>query len=161
MADEQDARVLLAEALFSDPKSRPVMEDLIAEKFPKAAPTIPGFQARKAVEAELAELRKLRDEVKSDRESEKLRREIDAEWARVVAAGLVSDEDREEVEKIMAERPSRPRAVIPASCRSPASTARAATGSRGTTARPRSARTRKRGPAPRRRTSCATFSAGS
>ena len=104
MADEQDARVLLAEALFSDPKSRPVMEDLIAEKFPKAAPTIPGFQARKAVEAELAELRKLRDEVKSDRESEKLRREIDAEWARVVAAGLVSDEDRAEVEKIMAER---------------------------------------------------------
>ena len=104
MADEQDARVLLAEALFSDPKSRPVMEDLIAEKFPKAAPTIPGFQARKAVEAELAELRKLRDELKSERDTDKMRREVDAEWQRVVAAGLVSDEDRAEVEKIMAER---------------------------------------------------------
>jgi len=104
MADEQDARVLLAEALFSDPKARPVMEDLIAEKFPKAAPTIPGFQARKAVEAELAELRKLRDELKSERDTDKMRREVDAEWQRVVAAGLVSDEDRAEVEKIMAER---------------------------------------------------------
>src|SRR2546428_9304187 len=103
MADEQDARVLLAEALFSDPKARPVMEDLIAEKFPKAAPTIPGFQARKAVEAELAELRKLRDELKSERDTDKMRREVDAEWSRVVAAGPVTDEDRTEVAQIKAE----------------------------------------------------------
>ena len=88
MADDQDARVLLAEALFSDPKARPVMEDLIAEKFPKAAPTIPGFQARKAVEAELAELRKLRDELKSERDTDKIyyapwpHTTSDAEWMR-------------------------------------------------------------------------------
>src|SRR6266850_6152167 len=104
MADEQDARVLLAEALFSDPKARPVMEDLIAEKFPKAAPTIPGFQLRKDVEKQLAELRKLTDDLKSQGESDRMRREVDAEWQRVVSAGLVSDEDRAEVEKIMAER---------------------------------------------------------
>jgi len=101
MADEQDARVLLAEALFSDPKARPVMEDLIAEKFPKAAPTIPGFQARKAVEAELAELRKLRDDLKSDREAEKTRREIDAEWAKAAQVYSLADEDRKEVEEWM------------------------------------------------------------
>jgi len=105
MPDEQDAKALLAEHLFTRPKARPVMEDLIASELgDKAADAIPGYRARKAVEAELAELRKLRDEVKADRESDKLRREVDAEWQRVVAAGLVSDEDRAEVEKIMAER---------------------------------------------------------
>jgi len=66
MPDEQDAKALLAEHLFTRPKARPVMEDLIASELgDKAADAIPGYRARKAVEAELAELRKLRDEVKA------------------------------------------------------------------------------------------------
>lgn len=104
MADEQDARVVLAEALFNDPETRPQMEEMIAKKYPKAAPTIPGYNTRKEVEKTLAELRKEIEDAKREREAARIKQESDAEWAEVVTAGLVSDEDRTAVEEIMTKR---------------------------------------------------------
>lgn len=105
MADEQDAKALLAEHLFTRPKARPVMEDLIAQELgDKAADAIPGYRARKEVDKRLAELDAKIAAFDQREAAATARREFDAEWSRVVSAGLVSDEDRAEVEKIMAER---------------------------------------------------------
>lgn len=67
----QDARALLAEALWSDPETRPELERIIKKKFPHAP--IPTFEARQEGERVLTEVRKERDEFKRETAAERER----------------------------------------------------------------------------------------
>ena len=61
---QQDARALLMESLWSDPEIRPEMERLIKKKHPQAP--IPGYDARVEADKALVAIRKEREEVRAD-----------------------------------------------------------------------------------------------
>lgn len=105
MADEQDAKTLLAEALFSDPQTRPYLEDAIVKKWgDKGAAQIPGYNARKELEKEIAETRKLREKWEAEETERRARKEAEEEWAAARIRFDLTDADKPDVEKIMAER---------------------------------------------------------
>lgn len=101
--DEQDAKVLLAEKLFSDPDARPVMQELIAKKFPAAVTAMPDYVARQTVRDELAKDREEREKERKEREAYRLEKARDAERRKVIEAGLVGEAEIEAVEKLMTD----------------------------------------------------------
>jgi len=101
MADEQDAKVLLAEKLFSDPESRAVMQELIAKKFPTATAAMPDYLARKTVEAELSKDREDRAKERAEREEYRREKARDTERKKILTMGLASDEEIPAIEKLM------------------------------------------------------------
>ena len=71
---DQDARALLAEALWSDPETRPELEKIIKKKFPHAP--IPTFEARQEGERVMTEVRKEREEWRKETAAERARGEL-------------------------------------------------------------------------------------
>lgn len=103
MADEDlDRQARLARALFDDPDTRPLIEEAIVKKFPKAL--IPGREARVASQQALSEMQKERAEWKAEMEREKQARLLESERQKVKETYGVSDAEIPEIEKIMQER---------------------------------------------------------
>ena len=99
MAD--DARALLAEALYNDPVVGQEFKELIAKKFPQAP--IPEIAAKKAVEPALEPLKKeladLKEERKKERQHAALRAGRQAIMQDPVLA--ITEAEMPEVEKLM------------------------------------------------------------
>ena len=66
---QQDARALLMESLWSDPEIRPEMERLIKKKHPQAP--IPGYDARVEADKALVAIRKEREAWEQERATER------------------------------------------------------------------------------------------
>jgi hypothetical protein len=98
---ELDARTRLAEALFDDPETRPLLEEAIAKKFPdKAKAVLPGREVRLQGQQMLDQLKKERDAFAQEMEQERQRKNLEAERDKIRAQGI-RDDEIPEVEKIM------------------------------------------------------------
>src|SRR5262249_3492137 len=93
--NELDPQTRLSRALWDDPETRPLMEDAVAKKFPKA--NIPGRQQRLEGQGILDSIKKEREEFRAEVDSERRRRDLETE--RDKARGLgITDSQMPEVE---------------------------------------------------------------
>lgn len=105
MADAPDARVQLAEALWSDPETGPTMRELVAKKYPQAKSQMPDLVFREQAQKDRAAWQAELDKERAERLAE--RRERDLERLR---RGVIDDPvlrvqptELEPIEKLMTE----------------------------------------------------------
>ena len=68
---DQDAKAALAEYLFNDPETGPVMRDMVAKKFPKVKASMPDVLVREELSAVRADIKKERDDFRTERDRDR------------------------------------------------------------------------------------------
>lgn len=102
-----DARTQLAEALFNDPETRPLIEQGIVKKWgDKGKAAIPGYGLREAMEQDRAALAAEREQWRAERERDKAERELERSRRSVYDDPTlrIQPHEIEHVEKMMVER---------------------------------------------------------
>lgn len=112
MATERDVapdqEVLLAQELFRDPRTRPLIEQAIATAHPETAhASVPAYMLRKEVSEATAALQKERDEWKAERQKEADDRKAATElgqWRRSLVQHGARPEEIKDVEEFARKR---------------------------------------------------------
>lgn len=102
-----DARTRLAETLWNDPQTRPLMERAMVEKFgDKARDAIPMYREREGIAAELAALRQEREQEKAERIKEQSTQALERERRKIIEDPelRVRPEEIPAIEKLMNDR---------------------------------------------------------
>jgi hypothetical protein len=99
------ARVRLAETLWNDPETRPLVEQAIAKKFPGQKHNIPGYQEREEMTKLRAEMAEEREAIRREREAERRDAAFNASRRTIVDDPTlrIREEELPHVEKIMSE----------------------------------------------------------
>lgn len=68
---EQDAKAALAEYLFNDAETGPIMRDMVAKKFPKVKASMPDVLVREELSTVRSEIKKEREDFRAERDRER------------------------------------------------------------------------------------------
>lgn len=102
-----DPRSQLAESLWNDPETRPLLEEAVIRKYgERGKQAIPLYQDREALAAERAEMRAEREQWRAERQQELAGRALDLERRKILEDPTlrIKPDDIPQIEKLMEEQ---------------------------------------------------------